>query len=78
MASPPRYSHESSYSHYSFNFENESPFEKYITHGFSHESPMKLESFRAVGVEKIVSERGWWSTVLNIPQFVTKVVHEFY
>ena len=25
-----------------------------------------------------MSERGWGSTVLNIPYFVTKVVHEFY
>ena len=39
---------------------------------------MKLESFRAIGVEKIVSERGWGSTSLNISQFVTKVVNAFY
>ena len=39
---------------------------------------MKLESFRAVGVQKIVDERGWVSIVSNIPRFVTKVVHEFY
>ena len=45
---------------------------------FIVERPMKLESFGAVGVEKIVCERGWESTVSNIPKFVTKVVHEFY
>ena len=39
---------------------------------------MKLESFRAVGVERIVCERGWESTVSNIPRFVTKAIHEFY
>ena len=39
---------------------------------------MKLESFRAVGVEKIVSERGSGSIVSNIPRFFTKLVHEFY
>ena len=39
---------------------------------------MKLESFRALKVEKIVCERGWESTVTNIPRFVTKVVLEFY
>ena len=39
---------------------------------------MKLESFRAVGVETIMCERGWESIVSNIPRFVTKVVHEFY
>ena len=39
---------------------------------------MKLESFRVVRVQKIVDERGWGSTMSNIPRFVTKVVHEFY
>ena len=39
---------------------------------------MKLESFRAVKVERIVCERGWESTVSNIPRFVTKAIHEFY
>ena len=39
---------------------------------------MKLESFRAVGVERIVCERGWESTMSNIPRFVTKFIHEFY
>ena len=35
-----------------FEFENESLSEKYITRGFILERPIKLESFRAVGVEK--------------------------
>ena len=39
---------------------------------------MKLESFRVVGVQKIVDEKGWDSTMSNIPRFVTKVVHEFF
>ena len=39
---------------------------------------MKLEFFKAVGVEKIVSEKGRESTMSNIPRFVTKVVHEFH
>ena len=39
---------------------------------------MKLESFSVVGVENVVCERGWESTVSNIPHFVTKVVNEFY
>ena len=39
---------------------------------------MKLDSFKAVGVQKIVEERGLGSTISNIPWFVTKVVHEFY
>ena len=51
---------------------------KNITSGFILKRPMKLESFRAVGVGKIVSERGWGSTILNISRFVTKIVHKFY
>ena len=39
---------------------------------------MKLESFRGVGVEQIIVERGWESIVTNIHRFVTKVIHEFY
>ena len=39
---------------------------------------MKLGSFRAVGVQKIMDERGWGSIVSNIPRFITQVVHEFY
>ena len=39
---------------------------------------MKLESFRAVGVERIIYERGWESTISNIPRFFTKVIHEFF
>ena len=78
MASPPRYSSDYSYSNYFYEFENESLFEKYITRGFILRRPMKLESFRAIRVQKIVDERGWGSTVSNIPRFVTKVVHEFY
>ena len=31
-----------------------------------------------MGLQKIVDERGWGSTVSNIPIFITKVVHEFY
>ena len=58
VAFPPRYSHENSYSNYFFEFKNEHLFEKYITQGFIVERPTKLESFRAVGVEKIVCERG--------------------
>ena len=72
MASPLRYSSNHSYYNYFFEFENESFFEKYITRGFILERPMKLESFRAVGVQKIVDERGWESTMSNIPYFVTK------
>ena len=39
---------------------------------------MKLEPFRAMRVERIVCERGWASTISNIPRFVTKVIHEFH
>ena len=40
---------------------------------------MKLDSFRVVGVHKLVEGRGWKSTITNIPRFITKVVvHEFY
>ena len=39
---------------------------------------MKLDSFRVVGVQKIIEDKGWGSTISNIPQFITKVVHEFY
>ena len=53
-------------------------FEKYLTRGFVVERPMKLESFRAMGVERIICERGWESTISNIPRFVSKVIHEFY
>ena len=31
-----------------------------------------------MGVEKIVCERGWESTVLYIPRFVTNAVYQFY
>ena len=53
-------------------------FEKYITHGFILETPIKLESFKALGLQKLVEDRGWESTISNIPRFVTKVVHKFY
>ena len=33
---------------------------------------------RAPGVQKIIEERGWESTVSNVPRFVTKVVNEYY
>ena len=78
MASPPRYSSENVYSNYFFKFENENLFDKYITRGFILERPMKLDSFRAVGVQKIVEDKGWVSTISNVPRFVTKVVHKFY
>ena len=78
MASPSRYSFETAYSHYFFEFENERLFEKYITHGFIVERPIKLECFRVLGVHKLVEDKGWESTVSNIPRFITKVVHEFY
>ena len=66
------------YSNYFFEFENEHLFYKYITRGFILERAMKLDSFRVVGVQKIVEDRGWESTISNIPRFVTKVVHKFY
>ena len=78
MALPPRYSSETLYSHYCFEFENERLFEKYITHGFITEKTIKIESFRSLGVQKLIKDIGWVSTVSNIPRFVTKVVHEFY
>ena len=78
VASPLRYSLNKSYFHYFIYVENESLFEKYITQGFFLERPMKLESFRSVGVERIVCERGWEFTISNIPRFVTKVIHEYY
>ena len=78
VASSPRYSDDNSYTHYFYEAKNERLFEKYITRRFIVDGPMKLESFRAVGVEIIVYERGWESTVSNIPRFFTKVIHEFY
>ena len=29
-------------------------------------------------MQKLIKDRGWESTISNIPRFVTKVVHEFY
>ena len=75
---PPRYSSETAYSHYFFEFENERLFEKYITHGFIDEKTMKIESFRSLGVQRLIEDRSWMSTISNIPRFVTKVVYEFY
>ena len=76
--SPPRYYFETAYSHYFFEFEIEKLFERYITCGFILERPIKLDNFRALGVQKLVEDRGWESTVSNTPRFVPKVVHEFY
>ena len=53
-------------------------FERYITSGFILERPIKLDSFRALGVQKLVEDRSWESIVTNIPRFITKVVQEFY
>ena len=78
VALPPRYSFKIAYSHYFLDFENERLFEKYITCGFIFERPIKLESFRALGIQKLIEDKGWESTVSNIPRFVPKVVHEFY
>ena len=78
MALPPRYSFETAYSHYFFEFENEKLFKRYITCGFILERPIKLNSFKALGVQKLVEDRRWESTIDYIPRFVTKVVHEFY
>ena len=58
IATPSRYSPKSAYSKYFFEFENEALFEKYITCGFIVERAVKLESFRGVGVEQIICERG--------------------
>ena len=46
----PRYSFEIAYSHYFVEFKNERLFKKYITRGFILERPIKLESFKALGV----------------------------
>ena len=53
-------------------------FEKYLTRGFILQRPIKKDSFRALGVQTLTEDRGWKSTINNIPRFVTKVVHEFY
>ena len=66
-AFPLRYSPKNAYSNYFFEFENEHLFEKYITRRFILERPMKLDSFRVVGVQKLVEDRGWGSTLSNIP-----------
>ena len=58
MASPPRYSTESAYSHWFFKFENERLSEKYITRSFIAERTIKLESFRALGVQKLIEDKG--------------------
>ena len=58
MTSPPRYSSEIAYSHYFFEFENERLLEKYITHGFIIERPIKLDSFRALSMQKLIEDRG--------------------
>ena len=52
--------------------------EKYITSGFIVERPIKLNSFRVLSIKKLIEDRGWESTISNIPRFVTKVLHEFY
>ena len=78
MASSLRYSPENAYSNYFFEFENKHVFEKCITHGVYSRETMKLDSFRAVGVVKLVEDKGWGSTMSNIPCFATKVVHKFY
>ena len=39
---------------------------------------MKLDSFKAIRVQEIVEARGWESTIINIPRFITKVVRELY
>ena len=46
--------------------------------GFIIERPIKLDNFRALSVQKLIDDRGWESTISNIPRFVTKVVHKFY
>ena len=78
MASPPRHSFETAYSHYFFEFKNEKLFERYITYGFILKRPIKLVSFRALGVQNLIKDSGWESNISNISRFVTKVMHEFY
>ena len=39
---------------------------------------LKLESFRTIGIQKIIKERGWESTISIVTRFVAKVVHKFY
>ena len=31
-----------------------------------------------MGIQKLIEDRGWESTISNIPRFIAKVVHEFY
>ena len=38
---------------------------------------LKLESFRTIGIQKIIKERGWESTISIVTRFVAKVVHKF-
>ena len=58
VALPPRYSFETAYSNYFFLFENERLIEKYITPGFIVEKPIKLDSFRALGIQKLIEDWG--------------------
>ena len=67
VALPPIYSSEIAYSHYFFEFENERLFEKYITCGFIVERPIKLDNFRALGVQKLIEDRGCGSMIVISP-----------
>ena len=75
---PPRYSFEPAYYTWFYDFEFEHLFKQYITRGFVPERNIKLESFRDTGVQKIIEERGWESTISNVPRFMAKLVYELY
>lgn len=45
---------------------------------FIAENNMKLESFRPLGIRKIIVDHKWDSTVTNIEEYVPRIMQEFY
>ena len=71
---PNWYGPNNAYSHTSYDLENGRLFKNYSAQGFIVEE----ETFRTIGVQKIIEDREWMHTVSDIKGFIRCVIHEFY
>ena len=58
--------------------ENERLFKNYSTRGFIVERNINMETFRTIGVQKIIEDREWIHTISDVKDFISSVIHEFY
>ena len=73
-----RYCVENAYFHAFYDMENEIFFYKYYARGFIMERNIDLDSFKCIGVLKVLKDREWMFTTTEISGFVPNMVYEFF